>query len=153
MQLVWNWVFVIERNQNQAIAQSFLYIDTYMQKGAVFIPNCRILSCGLTSIGQEVLITTSSARRSANCLACLHNNHHTSQSEPKHERNVWRSTTDCRGRCLTRACDRRAIRSQFDSRGFFLVEIRILSSPWMTSDPPLHVAMGPDLRRLPVRLL
>ena len=31
----------------------------------------RILSCGLTniSIGQEVLITTSSARRSANCLA------------------------------------------------------------------------------------
>ena len=23
----------------------------------------------------------------------------------------------------------------------------------MTSDPPLHVALGPDLRRLPVRLL
>ena len=28
----------------------------------------------------------------------------------------------------------------------------MMSSPWMTSDPLLHVALGADLRRPPVRL-
>ena len=119
----------------------------------IFIPTnfkqSRILSCGLTnmSIGQEVLITTSSARRSANCLASKVYTTITIQYTASQSMNECVEKNS--RRCLTRACDRRAIRLAYGPStgtvdlGFFR----------MTSDPPLHVALGPDLRSLPVRLL
>ena len=99
-------------DKNYSLTNPVLYVHL-----TIFIPTnfkqsgaCRILSCGLTnmSIGQEVLITTSSARRSANCPASKVYTTITIQYTASQSMNECVEKNS--RRCLTRACDRRAIR-------------------------------------------
>ena len=107
-------------------------------------------SCGLTNMNRKSL-SQHLALGVVQIVWLPKYNHH---SEPKHERQmcVEKQTEG------TRACDRHAIRLAYGpSTGTVDLFFRIPSSPWtrpwMISDPPLHVALGPELRRLPVRLL